>query len=88
MTGLDHKKDRIIEIAVLVTNGNLEMVDEGVEFVIKTEKEILDGMNAWCVDQHGRVSEMDLYFDRRALNQRFTMSLIVGLDKSLYRFTS
>ncbi|KAG8955622.1 hypothetical protein FRC04_007613 [Tulasnella sp. 424] len=54
MTGLNHKEDRIIEIAVLITNGNLEMVDEGVEFVIKTEKEILDGMNAWCVDQHGR----------------------------------
>ncbi|KAG8918230.1 hypothetical protein FRC01_001966 [Tulasnella sp. 417] len=54
MTGLDHKKDRILEIAVLITNGNLEVVDEGVEFVIKTEKEALDGMNAWCIDQHGR----------------------------------
>ncbi|KAG8983911.1 hypothetical protein FRB90_005656, partial [Tulasnella sp. 427] len=54
MTGLNHKEDRILEIAVLITNGDLQVVDEGVEFVIKTEKPVLDQMNPWCVDQHGR----------------------------------
>lgn len=61
MTGLDYKKDRILEIAViildptcpsgsyllpcpqiLITNGNLEIVDDGMEFVIRTEKSVLD----------------------------------------------
>ncbi|KAJ3513425.1 hypothetical protein NLJ89_g2955 [Agrocybe chaxingu] len=54
MTGLDPRTDKILEIAVLITNGNLETVDPGIEYVIQTEKLVLDGMNPWCVDQHGK----------------------------------
>ena len=32
----------IIEIAVIITNGNLDRVDEGIEYVIKTDKDVLD----------------------------------------------
>ncbi|KAI0079294.1 ribonuclease H-like protein [Panus rudis PR-1116 ss-1] len=53
MTGLNPKKDKILEIAVLITDGNLELVDEGIEFVIRTEKPLLDGMDEWCTNQHG-----------------------------------
>lgn len=53
MTGLDHKKDKIIEIAVLVTDGNLQIVDEGIDYVVRTEKSILDGMDGWCTKTHG-----------------------------------
>ncbi|KAG6837066.1 hypothetical protein H0H93_015334 [Arthromyces matolae] len=53
MTGLDPKKDKILEIAVIITNGNLEPVDEGVQYVIRTEKSVLDNMNEWCINQHG-----------------------------------
>ena len=43
MTGLDPATDRIIEIAVLITNGNLDLVDEvGCHYVVKTSKEVLD----------------------------------------------
>ena len=56
MTGLDYKKDVIIEIAVLITDGNLEIVDEGLEFVIKTDKRALDDMGPWCKEHHGKVS--------------------------------
>ncbi|TFK44879.1 ribonuclease H-like protein [Crucibulum laeve] len=54
MTGLNPRKDKILEIAVLITNGNLDIVDEGLEFVIKTDKEALDGMDEWCKNQHGQ----------------------------------
>ncbi|KAJ7594972.1 ribonuclease H-like protein [Mycena floridula] len=53
MTGLNIKKDKIIEIAVLITNGNLDIVDDGLEFVIKADKAELDGMDEWCTKQHG-----------------------------------
>jgi len=53
MTGLDPHKDKIMEIAVLITNGNLDLVDDGIEFVIKTDKQYLDGMDEWCTTQHG-----------------------------------
>jgi len=42
MTGLNAFEDKIIEIAVIITNGHLEPVDEGIEFIIKTDKNILD----------------------------------------------
>lgn len=42
MTGLDSYNDKIIEIAVIITNGHLEPVDEGIEYIIKTDKDILD----------------------------------------------
>ncbi|WWC70092.1 uncharacterized protein I206_104039 [Kwoniella pini CBS 10737] len=54
MTGLDFLNDKIIEIAVIITNGNLEPVDEGINYIINTSKEVLDGMNEWCINQHGK----------------------------------
>ncbi|KAJ6589809.1 ribonuclease H-like domain-containing protein [Mycena vulgaris] len=54
MTGLNPDKDKILEIAVLITNGNLDLVDEGIEFIIRTEKASLDGMDDWCTKQHGQ----------------------------------
>ncbi|KAF9526635.1 ribonuclease H-like domain-containing protein [Crepidotus variabilis] len=53
MTGLDPRKDKLLEIAVIITNGNLEPVDAGIEYIIRTEKKVLDKMNEWCVKQHG-----------------------------------
>ncbi|KAG7531424.1 hypothetical protein FFLO_04345 [Filobasidium floriforme] len=51
--GLDHEKERIIEIAVIITDGELNPVDDGIEYVIRTDKEILDAMGEWCVKTHG-----------------------------------
>ncbi|CAE6420805.1 unnamed protein product [Rhizoctonia solani] len=57
MTGLDPESDRIIEIAVFITNGNLDLVDEvGCHYVVRTDKQVLDNMGEWCVNQHGKVS--------------------------------
>ncbi|KAH9922073.1 ribonuclease H-like domain-containing protein [Fomitopsis serialis] len=44
--------DQILEIAVLITNGNLDLVDDGIEYVIRTDKAVLDSMNEWCIKQH------------------------------------
>ncbi|KAF8526069.1 ribonuclease H-like domain-containing protein [Hysterangium stoloniferum] len=53
MTGLDPQKNKIMEIAILITNGDLELVDESLHYVIKTDKTDLDTMDSWCVAQHG-----------------------------------
>jgi oligoribonuclease (3'-5' exoribonuclease) len=42
MTGLNAFEDKIIEIAVIITNGHLEPVDGGINYIIKTDKTILD----------------------------------------------
>jgi oligoribonuclease len=44
MTGLDLTRDALIEIACLVTDGELNVVDKGVDLVIKPPAEALDQM--------------------------------------------
>ena len=44
MTGLDLKSDRLIEIAALVTDADLNVIGEGVDVVIHADDAALDGM--------------------------------------------
>lgn len=67
MTGLDPEKERVIEIAVLITDGQLEVVAEGPELVIHQPDALLDAMDDWNRQHHGesgltdrvRASEID-----------------------------
>jgi len=52
MTGLDFKKDQLVEIACIITDANLEPVDEGFQVVIKTTAEILENMDPVVVSMH------------------------------------
>ena len=54
MTGLDPMEDRIIEIATLVTDKNLKVLEEGPSLAINQSDEMLKGMDEWCTTQHGR----------------------------------
>jgi len=54
MTGLDPESDRIIEIATIVTDPQLNILAEGPALVIHQSDEILDNMNPWCIEQHGK----------------------------------
>lgn len=53
MTGLEPKHDRIIEIATIITNDQLEIIAEGPVFAIKQSNELLEGMDDWNQKQHG-----------------------------------
>ena len=44
MTGLDLNRDVLVEIAVLVTDSELNILGEGVDLVIKATPEQLGGM--------------------------------------------
>jgi len=52
MTGLDPEKHHIIEIACLVTDADLNIVEEGPEIAISQPNEILSLMNEWNQNQH------------------------------------
>ena len=54
MTGLDPNSDLIIEIATIVTDKNLNVIDEGPSIVIHQSDEAMDGMDEWCTNQHGK----------------------------------
>jgi oligoribonuclease len=52
MTGLDLRKDALIEIAALVTDGELNILDEGVDLVIKPPEESVAQMSKVVRDMH------------------------------------
>jgi oligoribonuclease len=52
MTGLDLRKDALIEIAALVTDSELRVLDDGVDVVIGADVELLDGMLPVVRDMH------------------------------------
>jgi oligoribonuclease len=54
MTGLLPDTDRIIEIAVVVTDPQLTVRVEGPVFAIHQSDAVLDGMDAWNRNTHGR----------------------------------
>ena len=52
MTGLDFEKDALIEIAVLVTDAQLNVLGEGVDVVIKTDPAKLENMQEVVLKMH------------------------------------
>ncbi len=54
MTGLDPEQDVILEMATIVTDSQLNILAEGPVFAIKTPKAVLDAMDEWCTETHGK----------------------------------
>lgn len=54
MTGLDPEKDKILEVALIVTEADLTIVAEAPVFVIHQSDEILNGMDKWNTSTHGK----------------------------------
>ena len=52
MTGLDLEKDVLVEIAVLVTDSELNVIGEGIDLVIAATPEQLAGMNEFVTQMH------------------------------------
>jgi oligoribonuclease len=59
MTGLSPETDRIIEIAVVVTDPSLAVRVEGPVFAVHQSDAVLDGMDAWNKGTHGRSGLID-----------------------------
>ncbi|MFA5960194.1 MAG: oligoribonuclease [Tatlockia sp.] len=52
MTGLEPEKDRIIEIATVVTDSHLNVLAEGPVLAIHQAEDLLAGMDEWNTRQH------------------------------------
>ena len=52
MTGLDPVENKIIEIATIVTDGQLNIIAEGPNLVIHQPEEELDKMDEWNISHH------------------------------------
>jgi oligoribonuclease len=62
MTGLNVEKDCLVEIAVVVTDSELNVLDTGLDLVIKPNAESLNNMNDFVTNMHtesGLINEFD-----------------------------
>ena len=59
MSGLDPEKDKILEIATIITDGNLNVLAEGPDLVIHQPSHVLKGMDEWNQDHHAKSGLMD-----------------------------
>ena len=59
MSGLMPDTDRILEIAMIVTDGDLNIIAEGPVLVVHQEDAALDRMDAWNKGTHGRSGLID-----------------------------
>jgi len=53
MTGLDPVKERIIEMAIIVTDAQLNPIAESPVLVVNQPDSVLDAMEEWNTKQHG-----------------------------------
>jgi oligoribonuclease len=59
MSGLDPERERLLEIAVVITGPALQQRVEGPVLVIHQKDEVLNGMDAWNKGTHGRSGLID-----------------------------
>ena len=59
MSGLKPEEDRIIEVAIVVTDGQLNTVAEAPVLVVHQVDTVLDGMDAWNKSTHAKSGLID-----------------------------
>ncbi|MBK9219381.1 MAG: oligoribonuclease [Uliginosibacterium sp.] len=59
MTGLEPDRDRIIEIAMIVTDVNLNVIAESPVVVVHQSDAVLDAMDDWNKNTHGKSGLID-----------------------------
>jgi oligoribonuclease len=59
MTGLDPERDRVLEIAVILTDGSLSQEEEGPDLVVHQDAAVLRAMDEWNTEHHGASGLVD-----------------------------
>lgn len=54
MTGLNYQTDVILEIATIITDGDLNVVAVGPNLIVKQPDDVLHGMNNFCTELHNK----------------------------------
>lgn len=88
MTGLDPDKERIIEIAVVVTGPQLTPRIEGPVLAIHQSDELLDQMDKWNKGTHGRTGLIDKVKASTVTEEDAQAQLLVFLAKYVPKGTT
>lgn len=53
-TGMNPRRDSILQVACVVTDKNLNVIAEHKDIAIHHSKDFMDNMGEWCIEQHGK----------------------------------
>ena len=81
MSGLLPDSDRILELAVVVTDANLNVLGESPVFVIHQSDAVLDGMDAWNKGAHGRSGLIEKVKSSTLTEDEATLQMITFLKQ-------
>ena len=81
MTGLDPDKDVIIEIATLITDADLNILAEGPTYAVHQPDSILDTMDEWNTNQHGKSGLTQRVRDSKISPAQAEVETIAFLEK-------
>ncbi|XP_043477023.1 oligoribonuclease-like [Leptopilina heterotoma] len=87
MTGLDPLKDKILELACLVTDCNLKTVSDEFEIVIHQPDEVLNGMDEWNTKQHRKSGLIDGSRNSKITNSDAELKLLDFLQNYIPQST-
>lgn len=85
MTGLNIKNDKIIEIGMVVTNCNLDLVTEGMSFVIRQNREVMQSMDDWNTFHHKKSGLYDKVLKSKISCSEAEKNILNFLKKIAYR---
>ena len=81
MSGLLPDSDRILELAVVVTDANLNVLGESPVLVIHQSDTVLDGMDAWNKGAHGRSGLIEKVKSSTLTEDEATLKMITFLKQ-------
>jgi oligoribonuclease len=80
MTGLDPEKERLIEIATIVTDSDLNTIAEGPVIAIHQSNELINNMDSWNTKQHNGSGLITRVKESR-INEKEAESIILDFLK-------
>ena len=81
MSGLDPERERLLEIAVVITGPHLEQRVEGPVMVIHQNQAVLDAMDAWNKGTHGRSGLIDRVMASSCSEEQAESELLAFIQK-------
>ncbi|MEP1445946.1 MAG: oligoribonuclease [Paraglaciecola sp.] len=81
MTGLDPESDLVLEIATIVTDKDLNILAEGPVLAIYQTDEVLNSMDQWCIDTHGKSGLTQRCRDSNINIQQATQQTIAFIEE-------
>jgi oligoribonuclease len=81
MSGLDPKKERILEIATIVTNSELDIIAEGPNLIIHQSPRVLNQMDEWNTKQHHKSGLVERVKESRVSVKEAELQTLAFLEK-------